>query len=84
MEYQLSPLIELECLAGDLRTVDEFEQAYEALLETASITHDQAMLKAMKRILLTQAQYLMNYWLKEKQLQEPLQVFMQLGRESLN
>jgi len=56
-------LTKLEFLSGDLQTTDLFTDHYEGLLRTPQ---SQDMLKAMKELLLRQAQFLMNSWLEDR------------------
>ncbi len=70
-------LAELEFLSGQLETMEEFAQVYESMLEEAKAIEDkdrrQARARALQKVILKQAEFLLNQWLREKQVRtQPL------------
>ena len=63
-------LANLEFLSGQLETMDEFAQVYESMLEEAKAIEDkdrrQARARALQTIMLKQAEFLLNQYLREK------------------
>ena len=57
-------LAELRFLSGQLETANQFEELYGRLL--SENRQDKEMLRAMQRLLMQQACFLMNQWIKEK------------------
>ena len=56
----------LEFLAGDLESMDEFNETYECLLNECKATGNLEMVRAMQKLLLHQAAFLMTEWMREK------------------
>ena len=57
-------LSELRFLSGDLQTADQFEGLYQKLLNNATVRQDKAQLSTMRQILLKQAEFLLNEFLR--------------------
>ena len=76
-------LVELEFLSCEFESMDSFAQLYETMLKEAELSGDMRTAQAMREILLQQAQFLLNQWLKEKQKMGPAQL-MQLTPGMLN
>ena len=68
---ELKEMAELEFLSGQFETMESFVELYGAMLQEAKAIEDrqkqQAIAKAMQKILFKQAEFLMNVWIKEKQ-----------------
>ena len=64
-------MAKLEFLSGQFETIDDFALLYERMLNQVKAIEDkqerETNAKAMQRILMKQAEFLMNQWLKEKQ-----------------
>ncbi len=63
---QTNRLTELEFLSEDLNSLDKFTSLYEAMLDEATVTKDQEMIRAMQRILFKQGAFLVDEWQREK------------------
>jgi len=67
MERQIA---ELDFLAGDLESMDEFNETYECLLNECKATGDKETARRMQRILFQQFMFLFAEWRKEEAVME--------------
>lgn len=58
-------LVELDFLSGDIESTEEFNLCYQRLLSEVKQTNDLATARTMRKILLKQADFLMNEWLRQ-------------------
>ncbi len=64
----MKAMAELEFLSGQLETMDQFAEVYQSLLEEAQAIKDkdqrQARARAMQKVMLKQAEFLLNEYVQ--------------------
>lgn len=77
-------LVELEFLSCEFESMDAFSELYGLMLAECQVLGDKETLQEMRVILMRQACFLMNAWLKEKQAMSPINFVSGLGYGSNN